>query len=422
MAKVIKSDATLRAIKAPAEGRDVYRDQRVPGLQLQVTSRGVMTWYFVAKFRGRTERFNLGHFVRGDDGEGQLAAVRDQAKTLGDRLRKGIHPDAEKAAADARRRDTFAAVRDRFLAQYVANETKPRTQWAYGQALKSPRLAGWESRPVYEITRRDVIELLDRIAHEDGAPIMANRQLAYLRKFFGWCAEKDVLREGEPVPTDRVKPPQRREEPRKRTLSREELRVLWQVAGDTPYPFGPFVRLLVATGQRRDELLRAEHRDFDAKGKRWTQPDNKGGRIHIVPLHALALAEVETLPRFKECGLLFTTTGKAPVSGFSKYKARLDAKLAEYVAEHGPAGAFAEHWTLHDLRRSMTTHLREIGIAQDVCGRLLNHAPRGVTARVYDQHEMLPEKTRAMAAWGSLLSEITTKPAKNVLKLRRARK
>ena len=73
MANIIKSDATLRAIKAPASGRDIWRDQRVPGLQLQVTSRGVMTWYLVAKFKGKAERFNLGHYIRGEDAEGQLA-------------------------------------------------------------------------------------------------------------------------------------------------------------------------------------------------------------------------------------------------------------------------------------------------------------------------------------------------------------
>lgn len=424
MANIIKSDATIRAIKAPAQGRDIWRDQRVPGLQLQVTSRGVMTWYLVAKFKGKAERFNLGHYVRGEDAEGQLAAVRAEAATLADKLRSGAHPELERKAAEAaeaeRAKDSFAAVRERFLERH-AMQKKPRTYAAYKHALESDRLEAWEQRPVRDITRRDVLDLLDRIAVTDKAPIMANRQLAYLRKFFNWCAEVDILREGEPIPTDRVKPPQRKEKPRERYLSRAEVALLWRVAGTQAYPFGPFVRLLLATGQRRDEL--ATIRRVDIQGDRWTQGDNKGGRVHIVPLHPLAKTLFDSLPEFKGSTLMFTTTGKTPISGFSKYKTALDKAIAKVKAEEGLTGVFDEAWTLHDLRRTMTTHLRELRISRDVCSKLLNHAPKGVTASVYDQWEMLDEKTEAMQAWGSLLAELAGgKPAPNVVKLRRAAK
>lgn len=423
MANIIKSDATLRAIKPPATGREIWRDQRVSGLQLQVTSRGVMTWYLVAKFKGKAERFNLGHYVRGEDAEGQLATVRAEAATLADKLRAGAHPEIERKAAQAadeeRQRDSFAAVRKRFLERHAAQK-KPRTAAAYKHALESARLKEWEQRPVRDITRRDVLDLLDRIAVQDKAPIMANRQLAYLRKFFNWCAEVDILREGEPIPTDRVKPPQRKEKPRERWLSRAEVALLWKVAGGQAYPFGPFVRLLLATGQRRDEV--ATIRRGDVQGDRWTQADNKGGRVHIVPLHPIAQTLLAGLPEIKDTTLVFTTTGKTAISGFSKYKLALDKAIEAIKAKEGLTGVFDEPWTLHDLRRTMTTHMREMRISRDVCSKLLNHAPKGVTASVYDQWEMIDEKTEAMKAWGALLLEITSSKPANVVKLRRAKK
>ncbi|MBK7169017.1 MAG: tyrosine-type recombinase/integrase [Gammaproteobacteria bacterium] len=169
--------------------------------------------------------------------------------------------------------------------------------------------------------------------------------------------------------------------------------MLWEVAGGQDYPFGPFVQLMLATGQRRDELVNMQWADVD--GDRWTQSDNKGGRTHIVPLHPLAKGILADLPRFKNATLLFSTTTTTPVSGFSKYKKRLDKAIAAAKVQHKLEGVFDAHWTLHDLRRTMTTHLRQMRIDRDVCSRLLNHAPKGITAKVYDQWEMLDERPEA---------------------------
>ncbi len=415
MAATIKSDATLRAIKPPASGRVFYRDQRVPSLQLQVTSRGTMTWYVVAKFQGKAARFNLGHYGQASGAGVSLEDAREAAQVHAEKLRAGIHPHREQEDAEVRRKDTFAAVRDRFLRVYAAKK-KPRTHVAYKQALESKRLQAWEQKPVYEITRKDVIDLIDQIAEQDEKLIMANRQLAYLRKFFNWCAEKGILAESESVPTDRVKPPLAKEQPRTRWLSVAEIKLLWEVAGGQDYPFGPFVQLMLATGQRRDELVNMQWADVD--GDRWTQSDNKGGRTHIVPLHPLAKGILADLPRFKNATLLFSTTTTTPVSGFSKYKKRLDKAIAAAKVQHKLEGVFDAHWTLHDLRRTMTTHLRQMRIDRDVCSRLLNHAPKGITAKVYDQWEMLDEKTEAMNAWGSFLERTINGNPDNVVKLR----
>ena len=78
--------------------------------------------------------------------------------------------------------------------------------------------------------------------------------------------------------------------------------------------------------------------------------------------------------------------------------------------------------TPHDLRRTFSTRLGELGISQTIKGKLLNHSPVGVTSRVYDKFEYTTEKTTAMNAWGDRLREIVsdTPLASNVVSLQSA--
>lgn len=99
---------------------------------------------------------------------------------------------------------------ERFLAQYVKRNLKENTCLQYTGILQGADLVGWQAKPVHTIKRGDVIAILDAIA-ESGRLVMANRTLSVLRKFFNWCAEKDIIKGDEILPTDRVKPPEKRE-------------------------------------------------------------------------------------------------------------------------------------------------------------------------------------------------------------------
>lgn len=79
------------------------------------------------------------------------------------------------------------------------------------------------------------------------------------------------------------------------------------------------------------------------------------------------------------------------MSGYAKGKARLD----EFIAV---AGSKMEGWRLHDLRRTTATHLVRLGVLEEVVGRVLNHAPKGITAKVYALHTYAPER-RALSLW-----------------------
>ena len=88
---------------------------------------------------------------------------------------------------------------------------------------------------------------------------------------------------------------------------------------------------------------------------------------------------------------MFSTTGRTPISGFSKSKARLD-ELSEVT-----------NWRIHDLRRTAVTHMAEAGVDPWVADRILNHVASstlGTVQRVYQRSQMLNERHTALVLWG----------------------
>jgi integrase len=177
-------------------------------------------------------------------------------------------------------------------------------------------------------------------------------------------------------------------EPRTRILSDDELRALWRAAHQLGYPLGPLVQLLMLTGQRRSEVAGARWREIDLDKRLWSIPHErmKAGAAHVVPLTDDAIAVLKDLPRFNRGDHLFSTTfGANAINGFSKGKRRIDAAM---TAELGHA---AVPWVLHDIRRTMRTHLSALPVPDLVRELVIGHTKPGLH-KVYDQHAYLDEK------------------------------
>lgn len=258
--------------------------------------------------------------------------------------------------------------------------------------------------------------IIDRIAAR-GAGIQANRAFAYLRAMFNWTVERGRL----PVSPIAGKPPTR-ERPRDRVLNNDEVRWLWRACDEIEWPFGPLVKLVLLTAQRRDEVASLEWSELDLKKRLWTMPREKAknDRAHEVQLSDLALELLNSIPRIGH-NLVFTSTGTTPVSGFSRAKRRLDAAMV--AAKHEELGAKCEpiaKWTLHDLRRTAATGIARLNFPPHVIDRLLNHlsgAIRGVAA-VYNRFEYIDERRAALEAWGRYVSNLIAPAPENVVALR----
>jgi integrase len=231
--------------------------------------------------------------------------------------------------------------------------------------------------------------MLDEIV-DRGAPAGANRYLADVRSFCNWSVQRGLI---EVSPCVGIKPPSPSKS-RDRILSDDELLAVWKAAEALGYPFGPLVQLLILTGQRRDEVAHMcwSEIDLDVHGT-WTLPRerSKNNQAHILPLSDAAVAILEKMPRFAGSDLVFTTTGRTTVSGFSKTKARLDAAMPKD----------APPWVLHDLRRTFASGCARLGISLPVVEKCLNHQSgsfRGIVG-VCQRHSFEAEKRHALDSW-----------------------
>ncbi len=275
-------------------------------------------------------------------------------------------------------------------------------------------LKHWRNKSLDHIHKADVHDLLDHAG--DQGPVLANRLLGALRTFFGWCVKRGRL---EKSPCDGIDAPHP-ETTRDRVLSDTELAALWRVADADGYAFGPMVKLLALTGCRRDEVRRAVWSEFDLPAKQWLIPGHrtKNGHDHLVPLSDTAIGILESLPRIKGAGLLFTTTGETPISGLTRARARLHDAIAREL------GAEPENFTLHDLRRTFVSGLQRLGHPLEVCEAAVNHKSGLVAgvAAVYAKHDYLKEKRAAMDEWARHVEAIVAGKPADIVQFKKARR
>lgn len=402
------TDLFVERVKPPASGRAEYFDASFGGLSLRVTERGAKSWAVLYRMNGRQRRYTIGTYPAI-----KPAQARREATTALERVRQGVDPTAEKKARLATPlpvTDTFEAVLADFLQQYTRRHTAPRTYVSVKQAMELDALPAWRNMPIETISRRHVIKLIDDIAAR-GAEVQANRVLSMLRRLFGWAVEKDRLKAS---PVVGMRPPTK-ERSRDRALSDDELKRLLEACAIVGWPFGPIVKLLILTAQRRLEVAGLEWSEIDFATKTWTIPKHKAknGRAHEVQLSAAAVELLESLPRVSD-RLVFTTTSSTVVSGFSHGKRRLNAEMEKLGDK-----SLVPPWTIYDLRRTAATGMAGLRIAPHVVDKILNHVSGKISgvAAVYNRFEYGDERRAALEAWARYVEDLINPTPSNVVKL-----
>lgn len=370
------SDSKVLAFKPPAKGQQEYPDAKVTGLRLRVGAGGTKTWIFRARTGGRTINKKLGSYPGMDLTQARTAAL------------KLVAAIARGGSAEAVER-TFGAV----AGHWIKVVAKPKTDsWRLQERrLEMHVFPAWRDRKIVDIRRADVRDLLERL---EGA-VLPNRVLSLVKTIFRFALSRDWI---DVSPAEGIRKPQVEQE-RDRVLTMSDVAQIWKAAELLGYPFGPYIRLLVLTAQRRTEVAGMRWADLDLDATTWTIPaaDTKGDRRHYVPLSTVAVEILAALPRL---GVhVFTTDGRTHMTNYSKLKAKLDGFITA-------TGGAVDAWRLHDLRRSAATHMVRLGVREEVVGRVLNHAAKGVTARVYALHTYGPEKRQALDAWGDEIERV----------------
>jgi integrase len=406
------TDRKLKALeKRPADPGKTYdvSDGEVRGLAVRVMPSGDCTFVLVTRFPGAKNptRRALGRY-----GELTLEQAREKARSWRDLVKRGIDPaheeERERQAASLRQKNSFAAVAEDFIKRHVSKTRKGRE---VERDLRREFIARWGDRPITDITQHDVVAVIDE-AVDRGSPYQAHNLLGYVRTLFNWAIGRGVYGL-ERSPCDRLKPKQviGQKLARQRILNEAEIKALWTATEKIGYPYGPLVRLLLVTGQRKSEVAEARWREFDLDKTLWTIPAErmKANGAHAVPLSNEAMKILEGVYHFNKGDHLFSTTfGVKPVNGFSKAKDMLD----EAMLEHLPGAPV--QWVFHDIRRTMRTGLSALPVSDLVRELVIAHTRPGLH-KVYDQYAYLDEKRQALELWATRLRSIVTLPADNVV-------
>ena len=407
------TDRQIRAAQVPEGLNQVeLRDDQVRGLLLRVYSSGARTWMLAYRRQEDDRRrfLKLGAYPGVS-----LKQARQLAELALGRIAAGEDPQAERAERrEASTAETVAQLADQYLASY-SKFKRPKGYKMDRWQLETYVLPRWGDRPVDQVTKRDVRELLEDLADGKlaarGKPTkVAPRNLkALLSKLFDWAADRGVLAGN---PAAGVKLPHRVREHLKRggkdrVLSDEEIGVLWseleELEADArrrkllPVSAAAF-RLILLTAQRPGEVLRMRWRDIE-DGTWWMVPAEvaKNGEANRVYLSAQARKILDELRPHTGASEWVLESPRKPGTHLTTLKNAMPG-----ILDRGDM----RPWTPHDLRRTAASKMRAMGVPRLVVQGILNHKDRSVTA-VYDRYGADPEKQEALTDWGGRVAVLT---------------
>src|SRR5829696_549940 len=394
-----KVKLTTAAIERLRPNPQPYWDISHPAFAMRVSKTGVKAFIYAARVHGKVKWATLGRYP-----ELSLANARRKAGQTAEAMRQGIDPTAAKRAARTSPRESFDAVAAEWLKRDQAGN---RSCDEVRRVLERDVKPSWSGRPIKSITRRDALDLIDRVS-DRGAIVMARRTHAHLHRLFRWCVGRGII-EINPL-ADAPKPGAAVR--RDRVLTDAELAIVWKAAGTLGYPFAPSTRLLVLTGARRDEIGALRWSEIHGDTIELAGARTKNGEPHTIPLSPQALEIIDGLPRRVGSDFLFTTTGVSAVSGFSKNKELLDEAAAKLNGGHA-----LPNWRLHDLRRTAATGLQKFGVSLQCIEAVLGHTggSRAGVACVYQRNNFDAEKRIALARWADHVDDIVSGKAAKVV-------
>jgi integrase len=302
----------------------------------------------------------------------------DTARSEARRMLGGVAAGNDPAQR-AKPTGTVGAEFDRYLAKRQP-ALKPRSYEEVERHLHQ------HAKPLHRHTlgavdRRTIATLLGGIETASG-PVARNRVRSSLSAFFAWAIREGLLEANPVAGTGKADEGGTRE----RVLTDDELGAIWRNLGDDQ--FSDIVRLLILTGQRREEIGSLRWSEVHGDVIRLPPSRTKNRRQHEVPLSSQARAIIDRQHRRKSRELVFGL-GEGGFSGWSGAKAALDQCVA------------LPDWHLHDLRRSAATGMAELGILPHIIEAVLNHVSghRAGVAGIYNRARYEGEMRDALDRW-----------------------
>jgi integrase len=405
--------ASMRTLDLQAgQAEAIFFDDAVPGFGVRVRAGGSRSYVVQYKIGTKQRRLSLGKVsLQGID------KAREKAKDVLAAVRTGKDPAGEKQRDRTAAADTFKTVAERFLSFQKAHGgptgqgLRPRSYddierhlMVHGKTLHGLLLG--------KIQRQDIASVISAVRAK-GAAVTANRVRATTSSFFSWAISEGLVDHNPVTGTVRTE-----EKSRKRVLSPDELRLIWNALEQDH--FGAIIKLLALTGQRAAEISGLKWSELQDDAFVLPPERTKNGREHTIPLSGPAQAIIAAQPRRqanngKLRDLIFGYAD-GPFSGWTNSRYALDKRIEKVTGQPLP------HWTPHDLRRSFATHAGKLGVQPHVIEAILNHVSgfRGGVAGIYNLNPYDAEKRTGLATWADHLLAIVEGRESNVTPLKRA--
>lgn len=385
------SDTSLRKMLGKGDRYEgFYADG--DGLSIKVSKAGVLTWYFTFRIGGRdsnSQRAKLGNYP-----DLTIKAAREKREKCRAWLAEGKNP---KHQLNVTTRESLAPVTVRESLEYWIREYASHRRAnvdKHIEQLKKHIYPYIGAYPLSMCETRHWLECFLRIKKE--SPVAAGYVLQMCKQALKYCR---VHRYGVSNALDdlTINDVGKKQGKRDRVHTRHELADIWRES--TGWKFKPYyaalLHLLVVFGCRTQELRLSAISEWDLQEGVWMVPKahSKSGVKILRPIPVFIRPYIaDLIERHRQSGLLLG-----------------EVKSPEAVSQWG-RGVYkrlghSEPWTLHDIRRTFSTTLNDMGIAPHVVEQLLGHTLGGVMA-VYNRSQYMPEKMDAMIKWTDRLSII----------------
>lgn len=389
------TDAALKKLKAKEKP---YKATDRDGMYAYVSTTGTISFRYDYRLNGRRETLVIGRYGR--DGI-SLAAAREKCIDARRAVKDGRSPAQERQREKRRLKEAKSF--GRFSETWFAGATMADSTKAMRRAIYDRDIAPtFRRRLLHEIEPEDLRQLCLKVK-ERGAPATAIHVRDIVKQVFAFA-----ILHGERVknPADEVGPASLATfKPRDRSLSPSEIRVmlkmLEQVATLPTIRLG--MKLILLTMVRKSELQNAVWDEVDFETAVWTIPKErmKRDRPHNVYLSRQSL---DIMIALKTCAansrylLPSRYDADAPMS-----RATFNRITHAVVEKARNDGLPLEHFTVHDLRRTGSTLLNELGFNRDWIEKCLAHEEGRSSRGVYNKAEYEVQRRHMLQEWADLI-------------------
>jgi integrase len=399
MPKIAKplTDYVIKTLKPnrTQKGWREISDGGCRGLLIKISPRGERVWAVRLTINGN----RIYHTLGGYPAVG-LSEARRRADDYISHARDGASPKE----TDARiRAETLTVADANGLYIEAMGNTLAKNTIALKKAIFRDHIlpvAG--KRLIKKIRRADVVEIVDFVKSK-GMKVQANRVFSEFMAMLRWAEQSDYI---DGVPSfNKFKT---KEHPRRRTLTGEELGIVWKTSKEIGCLSGDFIRLLILSGQRRDDVRLMRWEEIDMKSRLWTIPANryKTRIAHVVPLTTPMMKVLHV--RWKNDTTGFVLAGRSPEKPFNGASGALRRLRTK--------SKISENFTLHDFRRTCRSQLPRLGVDDTTAEMVIGHAKQGM-AKVYDQYDRIDERTDALEQWATYVISVAGERSDNVISI-----